>query len=95
LTKIGTFDIKESFNITLRGIVLVGYCNNCIPKTGMWVSLILRDRIEIFKITGISMGNRPKDNKDQFGLLIQTTSATKEYISENKINNHSAELLQE
>jgi len=95
LTTIGIFDIEESFNITGRGIVLVGHRNDCIPKVGMCISIIVNDKIEVFKIFGISIGNRPKNDKDQFGLLIQTTPAMTKYIAENKITAQVANLLLE
>jgi len=93
LTKVGIFDVDESFNITGRGIVLVGYARDYIPRTGMFISIRIYEKKEVFKIIGVNMGNIPKDNKMQFGLLLQITAGLAKYISENKIRNRVAEIL--
>jgi hypothetical protein len=95
LKNTGAFEIDESFYITNRGIVLVGYCSNRFPKVGMFVAVPILDKIETFKIIGISMGNRPRHDKEQFGLVIQTTPEMTKYITENKIINGVAELFSE
>ena len=93
MIKTGTFEIEESFYITGRGIVVLGYLNDFIPKVGMSISINILDKIEVFKIIGTSMGNRPKNNKEQFSVLIQTTPEMTKYISENKITNQLATIL--
>ena len=93
MTKLGTFEVEESFNITGRGIVVLGYCSDFIPKFGMSISIAITDKRDVFKIIGIEIGNIPKNGKKQFGLLIRTSPEMLKYISENKITNQTADVL--
>ena len=70
MTKIGTFTIEESFNITGRGIVVLGYMDEQYPKLGQYIQFTINDTKVACKIIGIERGNVLLQEPLKWGIMI-------------------------
>ena len=94
MTKIGTFNIEESFNITNRGIVILGHSPNTIIKLGLYVSLDIRETTTVYKIIGIESGKNLDLEYIKKGLLLSISDPIQvDYIAHNKIINKTVDIL--
>ena len=57
MARIGVFRIKETFNVKERGIVLVGYLVEGLPKVGAFLDIQINDKITHGKIWAVTPGN--------------------------------------
>lgn len=67
---IGVFKIKESFKITNRGIVAVGYFIEGMPRIGSMATVEVASQQALVKITGIERGNFDEEGNLLHGLLL-------------------------
>ena len=94
MTKIGTFNIDESFNITNRGIVVLGHSTDTIMKLGQYVTLDIKGTTTAYKIIGTEIGKKFDAEYMKIGLLLSIADQTLvNYIAQNKIINKTVDIL--
>jgi hypothetical protein len=94
MTKIGTFTIEESFNITNRGIVILGHSPDTIIKLGQYVTLNIKGTTTAYKIIGTEIGQKFDTEYLKIGLLLSIADQTLvDYITQNKIINKTVDIL--
>ena len=84
MAKIGTFKIIESFNITNRGIVVVGHFMNGHAKVGSRSIVDIEGTPANVKIIGTEIGGPRDDEMIQFGLLFSFENPELENIAKSE-----------
>ena len=84
MAKIGTFKIWESFNITGRGIVVVGHFINGHAKVGSTSVVEIKGTSAKVKIIGTEMGGPRDDDIISFGLLFSFESTDLENVAKSE-----------
>ena len=93
---IGAFRIETSFDVSGRGIIVVGQIMDAIPKTGKFISIEISGKKEVFKITGIECGNPDENNIIRYGLLLSINDSVQfKFISDNKLDEQIADILED
>jgi hypothetical protein len=83
--KTGTFKIDSIFNVTRRGIIVVGIPIDVIPKLGNSIAININGKEENYKIIGIERGNPNEEHIIKFGLLLHIDDPGKiKYILESR-----------
>jgi hypothetical protein len=96
VTKIGSFKIETSFNVSNRGIVAVGQIIEGLPKLGRYISVDISGRKEVLKITGIERGNPDENGIIKFGLLLQIDDPLLiKHIAENKLKEQVSSIFED
>jgi hypothetical protein len=94
MKKIGTFVIQESFNITNRGIVILGHSPDTIVKPGLYVTLLINETPNTYRITGIEHGKNLDVDYLQVGLLLSIPDPKQlDFIAQNKILNKTVDII--
>lgn len=81
MSRIGTFKITQSFNVTNRGVIAVGSIINGHVKVGATSTIILGGNLTPVKIMGTEMGNPGADDVVPFGILLAFESPDIELVA--------------
>ena len=94
MNKVGVFKIKDSFQITGRGLVALGHLIEGTVKVGQRISLQVDGQIFLLKISGVEFG-KPKENQEPFlGLRISNDNPSLNINLKNvKLQEQEAELF--
>jgi hypothetical protein len=84
VAKIGTFKIRESFNITGRGIEIVGHFINGHPKVGSTSFVEIKGTSAKVKIIGTEVGQPGADGILPIGLLLSFENPNLENIAKSE-----------
>lgn len=96
MTRVGTFKIENSFNVSGRGIVAIGQLIEGMPKVGTYISINISDQDELIKIIGIERGNSDENDIIRFGLLLLIDDPIQaKYIAENKLKEQVSSLFED
>ena len=96
MTKIGSFKIETSFNITGRGIVVSGQVIEGVPLVGTFLSANISGEEEIIKIIGTEIGNPDANGIMKFGLLLSIEDPLRvKHIGENKIKEQVVSIFKD
>ena len=95
MKRVGTFKIETSFNITDRGIVVLGQIIEGIPKVGSYISIDISGKEETIKIIGTQNGNPDENGIVKFGLLLKIDNPLRiNHIAENKLKEQVAPFFE-
>lgn len=81
MAKIATFKISESFNITNRGIVVVGHFINGHAKVGSRSTVEIKGTSAKVRIIGIEVGKPGDEDILPFGLLLSFDNSDLENVA--------------
>jgi hypothetical protein len=94
LNTIGVFKIRQSFNITNRGIVAFGHFIEGNARIGSLATIKVVDKLTPVKVTGIEKGNIDSDGNIPFGLLLSFEDKILEEIAKSeRLKEQTIEIL--
>jgi hypothetical protein len=96
MIKSGIFKIETSFNITGRGIVVVGQLLEGRLLIGSYISVNITGEDEMVKIIGVEWGKPDENDIVKWGALLKIEDPVRiKFIGENKIKEQVSILFKE
>ena len=95
MTKIGLFKVEDQFNLTDRGVVILGQLLDGELKVGANLKLEIDDKSVSLKIKNVEIADYVSEKKSSVGLLFAIEDdGLKEFFLNKKITEQVAEIYE-